>query len=85
MLWPVLLLSATGNTTLFSPVANRAGTIASVSATEAASTAAWVDPNPPVDVEEEDEAEVEGEAGAEDVSAVGSKESSVALKEGGLQ
>lgn len=101
VLWPFLLLSATGNTTVFSPVGNRAGTPASTSATEAANMTAWVDPNPPVvdPVEAEIDEPVEGggEDAAveevmvdpsklnEDVSGLSVEKSTVALNEGGRQ
>ena len=86
VLWPFLLLAATGNTTLLSPVANRAGTEASVSATEAANSSAWVDPNPPVEAAGAgDDMEPEPGDEPEEVSAVDSIEPAVALNEGGRQ
>ena len=86
VLWPIMLLAASGNTTLLSPVGNRAGTEASVTATDAASAAAWVDPNAPIEVNG-DEADPEPADEPEEVSAAGadSGDPSVALNEGGRQ
>ena len=45
-LWPFLLLSASGNTSIGSPVANRAGTPGSMSASQVADLPKWVNPIP---------------------------------------